>query len=84
MVVLIVLQSPDNFFVKQFLIFEFKVSNNQDVYKAFIFGMNFAVEMGASSLKAMNDSQLITNRVAKEYKAKEAQLIKYLISVRYF
>lgn len=44
--------------------------------------MNITIEIGTLSLKATRDSQLIANHIAKEYQAKDSQLIKYLIMVR--
>lgn len=40
--------------------------------------MILAMEIGASRLIAKSDSQLVTNQVSRQYKAKEPVLIKYL------
>lgn len=58
--------------------FEFKASNNQAEYEALIEGMALAQEMGATNLRAMSDSQLVTSQIAGEYQTKEPWLRKNL------
>lgn len=42
----------------------------------------FSIKMGVSKLKSKSDSQLVANQVARKYKDKEPQLIKYLHKVQ--
>jgi len=58
--------------------FAFKASNNQAEYEALIAGMLLAKEMGAQSLLAKSDSQLVTGQVTGEYQAKDPQMAAYL------
>ncbi|XP_068477156.1 uncharacterized protein [Phaseolus vulgaris] len=74
----VVLEGPNGFLIKQALRFVFKASNNQAEYEALIVGMLLAKEMGARSLLAKSDSQLITGQVTGEYQAKHPQMAAYL------
>jgi len=72
------LEGPNGLLIKQALRFTFKESNNQAEYEALIAGMLLAKEMGAWSLLAKSDSQLITGQVTGEYQAKDPQMAAYL------
>jgi len=74
----IVLEGPNGVLIEQALRFAFKASNNQAEYEALIAGMLLAKEMGAHSLLAKSDSQLVTGQVAGEYQAKDPQMAAYL------
>jgi len=74
----VVLEGPNGFLIKQALRFVFKASNNQAEYEALIVGMLLAKEMGARSLLAKSDSQLITGQVTGDYQAKDPQMAAYL------
>jgi len=63
----VILEGPNGLLIKQALRFAFKASNNQAEYEALIAGMLFAKEMGARSLLAKSDSQLVTGQVTREY-----------------
>nr|KYP52463.1 Retrovirus-related Pol polyprotein from transposon 17.6 [Cajanus cajan] len=78
----IVLEGPGGILLEQSLRFEFRASNNQAEYKALLAGMVLAKEMGATSLSARSDSQLITGQVAGTFQAKDPQLAKYLEKVK--
>lgn len=65
----IVLEGPEDLLIS--LKFELKASNNQAYYEALIFGMVLSLEVCASSLKAMSDSQLVANQVIGKYHIKE-------------
>ena len=67
----IVLEGPNGVLIEQALRFAFKASNNQAEYEALIAGMLLAKEMGAQSLLAKSDSQLVTGQVTGEYQAKD-------------
>ena len=64
--------------IEQALRFAFKASYNQAEYEALIAGMLLAKEMGAQSLLAKSDSQLVTGQVTGEYQAKDPQMAAYL------
>ncbi|XP_068486877.1 uncharacterized protein [Phaseolus vulgaris] len=74
----IILEGPNRVLIEQALRFAFKVSNNQAQYEALIAGMLLAKEMGAQSLLAKSDSQLVTGQVTREYLAKDPQMAAYL------
>lgn len=66
-----VLDWPDYIIIEKSLKFEFKANNNQVEYEALIPGMLLTLEVGASKLKAKNDSQLFANQVSRQYQIKE-------------
>jgi len=74
----IVLEGPNGVLIEQALRFAFKASNNQAEYEALIAGMLLAKEMGAQSLLAKSDSQLVTRQVTGEYQVKDPQMAVYL------
>jgi ribonuclease HI len=61
--------------------FNFKASNNQAEYEAFIADMKLASEMEAKHLQVKSDSQLVVSQVQGNFQAKDEQLIKYLTKV---
>ena len=63
---------------------EFKATNNITEYECLILGLNKAKALGAKTLLAKTDSQVIAGQVEKEYIAQELELIKYLATVRAF
>ncbi|XP_068476757.1 uncharacterized protein [Phaseolus vulgaris] len=73
----VVLEGPNDLLVEQALKFTFKASNNQAEYKALIAGMLLAKEIGARSLQAKSDSQLVTGQVTGEYQTKDPQMAAY-------
>jgi len=74
----IILEGPNGVLIEQALRFAFKASNNQAEYEALIAGMLLAKEMGAQSLLAKSDSQLVTGQVTGEYQEKDPQMAAYL------
>jgi len=74
----IILEGPNGLLIEQALRFAFKASNNQAEYEALIVGMLLAKEMGARSLLAKSDSQLVIGQVTGEYQAKDPQMAAYL------
>jgi len=74
----IILEGPNGVLIEQALRFAFNTSNNQAEYEALIAGMLFAKEMGAQSLLAKSDSQLVTGQVTGEYQAKDPQTAAYM------
>jgi len=78
----IILEGPNGVLIEQALRFAFKASNNQAEYEALIAGMLLAKEMGAQSLVAKSDSQLVIGQVTGEYQAKDPQMVAYLRYVK--
>jgi len=74
----VILEGPNGLLIEQALRFSFKAGNNQAEYEALIAGMLLAKEMGAQSLLAKIDSQLVTGQVIGEYQAKDPQMAAYL------
>ena len=77
----IILEGPNGVLIEQALHFAFKASNNQAEYEALIARMLLAKEMGAQSLLAKSDSQLVIGQVTGEYQAKDPQMaacLKYV------
>jgi len=73
-----ILEGPNGVLIEQALCFAFKASNNQAEYEALVAGMLLAKEMGAQSLLAKSDSQLVTGQVTGGYQAKDPQMAAYL------
>ena len=61
---------------------EFKATNNIAEDEGLILGLNKAKALGAKTLLAKIDSQVIAGQVEKEYMAQELELVKYLATVR--
>jgi len=78
----VILEGPNELLIEQALRFAFKASNNQAEYEALIAGMLLAKEMGARSLLAKIDSQLVRGQVTREYQAKDPQMAAYLSYVQ--
>jgi len=78
----VILEGPNGVLIEQALRFAFKASNNQVEYEALIAGMLLVKEMGAQSLLAKSDSQLVTGQVTGEYQAKDPQMAAYLKNVQ--
>lgn len=51
-----------------------KATNNVAEYRALLLGIERAVELGASELELVGDSELIVRQVKGEYKVKDATL----------
>jgi len=67
----VILEGPNRLLIEQALRFAFKARNNQAEYEVLIAGMLLAKEMGARSLLAKSDYQLVTGQVTGEYQAKD-------------
>ena len=61
---------------------EFKATNNIAEYEGLILGLNKEKALGAKTLLAKTDSQVIAGQVKKEYITREPELVKYLAIVR--
>nr|KYP74292.1 Retrovirus-related Pol polyprotein from transposon 297 family [Cajanus cajan] len=67
----IVLEGPGGILLEQSLRFEFRASNNQAEYEALLAGIALAKEMGATSLSARSDSQLVTGQFSLNHVPRE-------------
>lgn len=63
--------------VKHALKFNFKASNNQAEYEAFIAKLKLAKDMGARRVKYHTNSQLVQGQVSDKYQERETALLKY-------
>jgi len=61
---------------------EFKATNNIAEYEGLVLGLNKVKALGARTLLAKTDSQVVAGQVEKEYMAREPELAKYLAIVR--
>ena len=61
---------------------EFKATNNIAEYEGLIPGLKKAKALGANTILAKTDSQVVAGQVEKEYMAREPKLVKYLATVR--
>jgi len=78
----VILEGPNGLLIEHALRFVFKESNNQAEYEALTARMLLGKEMGARSLLAKSDSQLVTGQVTGEYQAKDPQMATYLEYVK--
>lgn len=67
-----VLTTPDEVKIEYALCFNFRTSNNEAKYKAFLVGLRLAKDMGARQINIHSDSQLIVNQVITDFAAKDA------------
>lgn len=71
-----VVQSPDGDVVEERGERIGAATNNVAEYRALLFGIERAAELGASELELVGDSELIVRQVKGEYKVKDATLRK--------
>ena len=57
---------------------QFDCTNNTSEYKAFIMGLEIALEKGVTKMQVFGDSALIIHQVLQKWKIKEDKLIPYL------
>lgn len=77
----IILENNEGITIEHSLRLEFPSSNNQAEYEACIVGLFLAKELGATRVKVMTESQLVTSQINGQYQAKEPLLQKYLAKV---
>ena len=56
---------------------EFKVTNNQAVYEACIFGLEAQHSVGAENITVYGDSMLVVKQASKEWEVREDKLRLY-------
>ena len=62
--------------------FMFKACNNEAEYKALIAGMELCCTIGADSVRAFSDSQLVVSQLTGEYEMKDNTMTAYVWRVR--
>ena len=77
-----VLIAPSGLRMKYAAKLEFKAMNNIAEYEGLILGLNNAKALGAKTVLAKIDSQVMATQVKKEYVDREPELVKYLATVR--
>jgi len=77
-----ILVAPSGLCTKYAARLEFKITNNIAEYEGLIVGLNKAKALGAKTMSAKIDSQVIAGKVKKEYVAREPELARYLATVR--
>ena len=78
----VVLIAPSGLRTKYAARLEFEAPNNIAESKGLVLGLNKAKPLGARTLLAKIDTQVIAGQVEKEYMAQEPELAKYLAVVR--
>ena len=73
----IIVEGHNNVTLEQALKLNFRASNNQAEYEAFIVGLELATEVEAKKIQCYIDSQLVQGQVANRYQTKEIVLLKY-------
>ena len=73
----IIVEGHNNVTLEQALKLNFRASNNQAEYEAFIVGLELATEVEAKKIQCYIDSQLVQGQVANRYQIKEIVLLKY-------
>ncbi|XP_021974998.1 uncharacterized protein LOC110870108 [Helianthus annuus] len=76
------LVSPDNHELTYAIHLDFKSTNNEAEYEAFLAGLRFALKMEAKNLEAHVDSKLVVEQVNGHYDAKGEAMALYLEQAR--
>ena len=77
-----ILIAPSDLHTKYVARLELKTTNNIAGYEGLILGLNKAKALGAKTMLAKTDSQVMAGQVEKEYVTRELTLAKYLATVR--
>ncbi|XP_022040523.1 uncharacterized protein LOC110943072 [Helianthus annuus] len=72
------LVSPDNHELTYTIRLDFKSTNNEVEYEAFLVGLHLAIKMGAKNLEVHVDSLLVAGQVSGHYDAKGETMALYL------
>jgi ribonuclease HI len=60
----------------------FRATNNTAEYEGLLAGIKAAAALGVKQLIVKGDSELVANKVHKDYKCSSPELAKYLVEVR--
>ncbi|CAL2239171.1 unnamed protein product [Prunus armeniaca] len=74
----LVLTTPDGRKIEYALRFNFRTSNNEAEYEAFLAGLRLAQSMSARQISIHSDSQLIVNQITADFAVKDASMSAYL------
>lgn len=78
----IVLISPEEDELEFAIKLQYKASNNEAEYEAFLQGLRLAEKAGAKRVKAYTDSQLVTQQLGEKCEIKEERMKSYADQVR--
>lgn len=78
----VILASPEGENVSYVIKFEFKATNNQIEYEAFIGGLNLVQALQAKRVKVRTDSQLMINHLNGSFQVKDKKMEKYFKYVK--
>lgn len=56
----------------------FKTTNNEAEYEAFLASLNMAKDLGVHSLIVKSDSQLIVNQIGGDFQTRDSRMAAYL------
>lgn len=73
-----ILVGPKGVEISYTLRFEFKATNNQAEYEAFITGLKLALVVHADKVKIQIDSQLVANYLNENFQARDEKIKAYL------
>ena len=77
----LILQSPTGELSEQDIRLDFSASNNETEYEIVLAGLGLALTLATIKLEICSDSQLIVEKIHKEYKAKDECMAHYLTMV---
>ena len=80
----VVLVSPQGDKLIYVLQIHFDSSNNEAEYEALLYGLRMAISLGVRRLMVYGDSDLVVNRVMKEWDVRSPAMIGYCNAVRKF
>ncbi|XP_019192761.1 PREDICTED: uncharacterized protein LOC109187068 [Ipomoea nil] len=73
----IVITSSEGFKVYYALMYQFTPTNNEAGYEAFIVGLQYARDLGATYVRAQTDSTLVVGQVLGEYEVNGKRFLSY-------
>lgn len=73
----VMLKGPNNTRIEHAVHFNFRVSNNEAEYEAFLAGMRIVTSLNLLEIEMFTDSQLVHNQVLGEFEVKDEKLIAY-------
>lgn len=74
----IVLTSPENDMIERAIRCNFKTTNNEAEYEAFLVVLNLAKDLGVLSLIVKSDSQLIVNQSGGDFQTRDSRMGEYM------
>lgn len=78
----VILASPEGEKVSYTIKFEFKATNNQTKYGAFIGGLKLAQALQAKRVKVRTNSQLVINHLNGSFQVKDKKMEEYFKYVK--